>query len=320
MEAAAPRVAVYGHVDSDAYLLNQVFPHAQRIRVRVGESGDEVLQRLPDGIRWFVFHVNLTYSDRVPTGRAALLASLRARGIEVLNGRVLDISKTTVQRACAGAGLGSTLAGRDGDPAQLVIVKTDCNCGGLSEVILKPADREILDLAHQPTPAWTRDYPVLPRGDVPPETWDAGDFVVERFVSNRSNRFFRAYVVRDRLVVSRVVDPEPVKRMPAGIPREDFFFTLEGPAAGRPVLVHADADDPPGDVAGDVARFCLSFGLDFGALDVVQDDDGASYIVDVNTTPVWGKTGHRDILEFLATGLRDAGGGGAALPLPGLAE
>ncbi len=295
-------VLIYGG-SAATYLLVHMFPAARRIPAYVGEAADDVLSRLDACPEWFIFHVNLTFTERCPADRERLTAGLAAAGTRMLNAGVTDISKANVQQGCREAGLNSTLAELEGDPDELLIIKTNCNCGGVGEKLLPPEQRERLDLPYAPAEYWHREYRVLPRAQVPPELWSFQDLVIERYVNNAQQIFFRAYVCRNHLIVSRVVDEKPLKRMPEGIPREDFLFRVNG----SPEIVEADASDPPEGLAEEVVRFCRSFRLDFGALDIVQDDEGRYYIVDVNTTPVWGNTGHPDLIGFLASGIEEAG-------------
>src|SRR5579872_1855871 len=47
--------------------------------------------------------------------------------------------------------------------------------------------------------------------------------LVERHIRNRENIFYRNYLLRDKLLVSRVIDPSPIQKMPLGIARESWF-------------------------------------------------------------------------------------------------
>jgi hypothetical protein len=50
-------------------------------------------------------------------------------------------------------------------------------------------------------------------------------------------------------------------------------------------------------------RFVDAFGLDYGALDLVFDDDDLPYIVDVNPTPWGGRGMQAEIVAHLRAGL-----------------
>ena len=54
-----------------------------------------------------------------------------------------------------------------------------------------------------------------------------------------------------------------------------------------------------------INKFCNHFKLDFGALDVMRNDNNQFYIIDVNTTPYWGVKLHPEpeLFKFLAGAL-----------------
>src|SRR5207247_1498186 len=135
------------------------------------------------------------------------------------------------------------------------------------------------------------------RKDVADRVWSTEHLVVERFVTNRTDRFYRVYLAGNAVVVSRVIDRSLFKKMPVGIPRESFYFAADrtpfegaAPAEVARVAVHAN-------------RFAEVAHMDFGALDVVTDDEGALCVIDANGTPHWGAGGHPELLTYLADGL-----------------
>lgn len=280
-------------------LLHMIFPCAARIQAELGECGCDILVKLPPKIRWFAFHINLTDSRRVPRQRSDFCAALQGRGIDVINGHVPNISKREVQRVCRAAGLPTTAAPRDGDPEELVIVKTDRNFGGENEARLREHDRVQLGLAdgHR-RKCHHLNYWIGKRRDASPAAWASEEWVVERYVRNRYNFFFRAYVLRKQFILSRVIDDSLIQKMPSGITRQNWFFRLPGfelCSGAENAEIRA--------VAHAVGRFVAEVQLDFGALDAVQDDCGSSYVIDLNTTPYWGGEDHPFMLDFLTSGL-----------------
>lgn len=270
------------------------------MRATVGETAADVVARLPEQATGFAFHINLTRSACLPVDRGVLVERLAATGIRPINAELVDISKRTVQRLCAEAGLPSAVASRDGDPNELLVVKTDCNYQAIKERSLSPDQRAAIgydDLPHELLGHRPYEYLVTCRKDVANRVWSAEYLVVERFVTNRSDRFYRVYVAGNAVVVSRVVDRSPFKKMPVGIPRESFYFAadltpVEGaaPAEVARVAVHAN-------------RFAEAAHMDYGALDVVIDDEGGLFVIDANGTPHWGAGGHPKLLAYLADGL-----------------
>jgi hypothetical protein len=292
-------VAVYEYSAWNGYLLQAMVPGAHRITACIGECSERLLQRIPDSCRVFVFHINLTLTRRVPTDRESLVRKLHARGIATRNAWLSDISKRKVQEFCTRAGAASVAVTAKGDPDELVIVKTTYNYHGLTESALTAEQRGTLgyespgDMPHR---RGTR-YRIMARSDVPRTVWSSPHWVVERYVVNAAHRFHRVYLAGDAMVVSRVIDPAPFKKMPEGIERESF------PTRVSEALRPQDASSDMERVAALSARVSRVAHVDYGAFDVVSDDRGEPYLIDINATPYWGDGGHPELLAYLAAGL-----------------
>lgn len=265
-----------------------LFPRADRIVVDTGERWERLLDRIPARTRAVLPHIDLSRTSRVPRGRAELCAALRDRGVRILNEHVTDISKGHVQRECARLGLPTVAAAREGDPEERVIVKTVLNAGGKKERWLTRGERRRLGVG--PLSRHLRcadDYRVLRRRDVPRSWWSDPSLCVERYVDNSRNAFYRFYMVGRRQAVSRAVAAVPVRRMEGELERRNFLFhDFAGEGVSPGMLETARA-------------FVAGFRLDFGALDLVEDDDGRAYVVDVNQTPYWGSESQAGMLEHL---------------------
>ncbi|WP_433364829.1 hypothetical protein [Streptosporangium sp. CA-115845] len=301
------QVAVYEHSAWKGSLLPAILPGAHRISVSLGERFQDVLSRIPAMCRVFVFHVNLTLSARVPFDREKLVDELRTRGVTVRNAGISDISKRAVQRACARAGVSSAIAPRDGDPDELLLVKTNCNYHGVRECELTVPQRDMLgyESPHDmPSSRAEADYHVMRRDEVPAAVWTSAHWVVERYITNAAHRFHRVYLAGEAMVVSRVFDSAIFKKMPVGITRESYYLNTAD--ADRPAALPADI----GGVAAMSARVADAAQVEYGAFDVVGDDHGGLYLIDINTTPSWGNGGHPDLLAYLGSGLvRNPDGG-----------
>lgn len=284
----------------DGSLLLGLFPDAVRVPATLGEDYLDVLAKVP-GLRRgrFAFHVNLTDTSQTPRRRELLCRELRGRGVDVINGGATDISKRRVQGACKALGLPATLAGPDGDPDELLIIKTDRNCNGIGEGLASAEEAARLGLGDAGTGAGPFKYRILPRREVGPETWARPELVLERYVANSQDLLYTVYIFLNRVVVSKVTDPEPIKKMPAGIPRVNWFYSLPGPE----LVGDGEAPAPPAPLLEGALAFRRGLGLDLCVLDVVPDDAGNFYIVDVNTTPFFRDTGQPELFRFLASAL-----------------
>lgn len=301
------RLCIYEWKAWTGFLLPELAPRAARIRATIGDVWDDILAQVDTDCTLFAFHLNLTRTDRIPAGRARLIAALRQRGVAIVNAGIADISKREVQRACGAAALPCAAAPRAGDPSEWLIVKTDLNDAGGPERRLSPSDRERLDLPPlppQPPAADDGAYRRLQRRDIDPEVWDSPDLIVERWIANARDIFFRVYVARAHIILCRAEDPACFKKMRGGIPRTAWFLDT-----ARATIVHG-TEPPPTHVIDAVARLRSVLRVDFGAIDVLEDERGRCYIIDVNTTPYWGGDGHANLASvttFLASGLLASG-------------
>lgn len=296
---SAGQLAIYEYMAWKGYLLPALAPGALRVTARLEQSSGDVLGQIPSSCRSFAFHINLTFAQRLPGDRLQLLDALRARGVHVWNADAVDISKRSLQAACARLGLPTVRAERAGDPDELVLIKTNYNFHGLKESGLSRAERSALGY-EEPRGCIDADggvYKVQRRSEVLDDVWKSNHWVVERYISNRSDEFHRVYLAGSSLVLSRVVDASRFKKMPEGIARTSWFFRI--PTTTSPT----EGETRPELVAHQALLAARAMNIDFGALDVVSDDAGAVFVVDVNTTPYWGAGGHPELLAHLRAGL-----------------
>jgi hypothetical protein len=279
------------------FLLPVVIPSTSRLAVVVGESKDEIIQRIPkDFTGAFAFHINLTDSSRCPHGRAELVADLRARGIRTLNDKVVNISKRFVQAACQRAGLRTTTAHRQGDASEVLIVKTNRNYGGVPEARLSGEDLAALNTsAHTIYKQPDHGYLVGPRRDLPAAAWNDPNLIVERYIENRSRLFYRIYILCDRFALSEGREYASVKTIGRSDRQRLLLFSVDE-VGNIDAAVPADLQ-PAIDAA---LSFVNLTGMDFGCLDMMRDDSDCFYIVDMNTTATWGTETETRIIEHLA--------------------
>jgi hypothetical protein len=300
-------VAIYEWRAWDSYLIQAVFPQAHPIAAQIGESSSDLLARLPPGSRFVIFHIGLTQSGSLPVGRSELPQRLADKGILVLNADCHDYSKRRVQQACRNCGLPVATANEEGDPDQLVIIKTDWNYGGAHEQMLSLEEARILGLqvVTSPTIRSVLDYRVCARRQVPALMWSSPDLVIERYIGQGCPVVFRIYVLGERLVIETVVLYSIIKKIHAGAPRRILYFR-----AGVLMNIVNDAGDcqvpdVPSRLLSDIDRFRGDIGMEFGAIDVLLDESGVPYIIDANATPFWSRRHDEDILRFLRLGLEE---------------
>ncbi len=277
----------------DKFLIRDVAPTARPLPARIGDDGEAVLARLGDDARCLLFHLPLSRTRRLPLDRPRLRQALAERGIAVLNARVTDATKRAIQRHCRRLGLPCAAAPRDGDPDELLIVKSNDNYGAAYEKELTADERAFLGLDDPSGAPDATGYPVLPRREVPPGAYSDPTLSVERYIANRENAIYRVYVAGNRIVVGEYVSTATIKKGATTVKRR---FWYESAAVS---LSPGDGPDPTAGgpasrrlLVETVTRFAVGFGLDFGALDVARSDAGDYYVIDVNVTP-WRISIHR---------------------------
>jgi len=241
----------------------------------------------------FLFHLNVTFSSFWPSDRSALLHWLESRRVRPLNARLVDISKRRIQALNQQLGIPSVRAGRDTPPDTLVIIKTDRNYGGGPERALSGAQRARLGMTLG-NPRITRfdQYEICEAARVTESDWSDPLLVVERYVRNSRHAYYRCYFAGEYAVLSEAINPRPIQKMLTGLPRSDWCLGENDPALPEALKR--------------LMRNCEllrhAMGLDFGTMDVMMDDAGTAYIVDVNATPAWGDESQPHIIEHLRRG------------------
>jgi len=282
---ALPPIVAYDLSEWQGYLLPLIAPTLYRIPLTPGERATHILEQIPPEFRGlFAFHIDLTASSCCPEDRPGLVRELNARGIGTINANVVDISKRYVQSVCRRAGLNTTAVSQSGDPRELLIVKTNRNYGGKPEAHSSPAVQEAFAISPQPihdTP--DHGYLVLYRHEVPPEVWHDSEQVVERYIENKDQLFYRAYFVLNRVAISEGHEKALIKTIGRAERRRLILFCTD--PTGE-VNTDVPADLQPAVDA--MLRFTKITAMQFGCLDILRDDQGRYFVIDMNATPHWG--------------------------------
>jgi hypothetical protein len=290
------RLVIYEWDAWQPFMLVRMVPEAIRLTARLGETADEVLQRLPPSVDAFAFHLDMTSTAHMPAGRDALVGALTARGVVALNAAVTDISKVQVQAQCRAFGLPTAAADPEGDPAEQVIVKTNLNFGGRGERELLAGGLAMAGSARLSSVMtdWT-GYQVVPREQVPAAWWHDPTLVIERFIDNRSHHLYRVNFVGDRAVILRLTNPHPIKKIRNSTARLDVYCRVDDLRRGWVTGIDQS-------VARATAHYLDRSGMDFGALEIIPDDAGRAFIIDVNST-CYGSIMNLRMLAYLRRGL-----------------
>lgn len=293
------------------FLLFRTLPGSVCVRAKIGDAGTQVLQHVGRDCKFFFFHLNITFTAGFVQDRDHLVHQLADRGIRCYNSATVDVSKRFLHDTCRRLGFRSTLATRDGDPDEFLIVKTNLNCGGNGEFFVQPAELAVLGIGPPSASVLnirseyfaqgrsvTEMYPVLPRSAVPVEWWNEPQIVIEQFVENERRRFLRIHFLLDNVTLTDAVCHAPVKKLPYAESQSNHYF-MGGVHVGGPEV----ADDLPADLLFSARRLQSAMGMDFGAFDIVMDDASNCYFIDANHTPFGGKRESHLIYDHLRMAL-----------------
>jgi hypothetical protein len=299
----SPEICAYDWSNWKGFLIRAIWPNVRRIRADFNESAQEVAQRLPRSTRILLLHLNISVLSPFIADTPSFADVLLKRNVTVLNCHPTDIRKRTLQSMCREFGLPSVATEEAGPDEEMLIVKTDFNSGGRQEQLLSPGQRAQFHFPAQVGRMKSpRDYFVGPRRDITPDIWRDPTLVVERFMNNPLNRFFRVYATVNSVVISEAYTDSSVKRMEGRIRRHNHFLWREG---ARIVSRATDVAMVPPRLIEVAGIFLDRFQLHYGAVDFVESECGEFYAVDLNRTPYWGDEKQRGMIEHLRLGFSD---------------
>ncbi len=302
--ASGEQVAVLEWRAWDGFLLTHVLgEHAVRVETDpFGPFPPAQFERVCDSFPTVCFQINLSVRRRLPLRVRDLTRRFVERGVYVVNGLVQDIRKSTLQAHLEAIGLPSLKAARSGAADEILFLKTDLNYGGELERALPPesvAAAGFERLVSADISAY--QYRTVERGMIDESTWADASVVIERYVANDENSFYRAYFSGQRVVIVKAFAPGVIKKL-SNDPRDTNFVTdLKHLKKGTDELPLSAA------LKRDVATFVEKTPVEFGCIDIVHDSRDNHYVVDLNLTPYAGARAYDDFLnDFLRAGITDA--------------
>jgi hypothetical protein len=281
------------------FLLPRLLPNSIRIDANVTDRATAVMRQVPETTRLFAFHVDCTNTARFPLERDQLIHRLRDMGARVINASMTDISKRRVQQMCASLGLPTVTTTAAGPADELLMIKTDLNSAGLPESRLGYLNRWRLGVRSPKVITGRGDYRVLPRSEIPAHWWTDETLVIQKYIANRRDAWYRVYAWFDRIAVFEGICRTLVRRMHRAEQKRSGHY-IEDPIAGA-TFVGGD-DCAPGTLLDYVFRFRSSHELAFCSLDVMEDNNGDLYIVDLNVTPFC-RDSNAGYVQFLQNGV-----------------
>ncbi len=277
----------------DFYISHLVDPACQ-VPARYSDDFKSIARHLSPNIRAVLFQINLSRADLFPERRKRLTTMLQRRGLLVLNSEVQDITKNNLHRLLKRAGIDSLKASRRGPAEELVFLKTNLNFGGMNEQRLPESLRRIfLPAPACPIKRWDEYYVVL-RRNVPPALWSDSSVVIERYIGNAADSFYRVYGFGDAIVVVEGRAPQLIKKLLGRRDEPHWLLTR------RQLL--SQTTQLPRDLQRVLKRFVAHYPLAYFCLDLVHDGQ-RHYIIDLNLTPYSDpRRQTAEIREFLIRG------------------
>ncbi|HEY6805371.1 MAG TPA: hypothetical protein VI306_17470 [Pyrinomonadaceae bacterium] len=247
------------------------------------------------------WQINLSVRGQLPLQIRELTNRFTERGLYVVNGIVQDIRKSTLQAHLETVGLPSLRATPDGPAEEMLFVKTNLNYGGEVERWLpveSVAAGKLERLVSNDFGAYR--YKTIQRRFIKEELWNDPALVIERYVTNNENSFYRVYFSGGQVVIVKAFAPGVIKKL-SGDDRDTNFVTdLEHLKDGTDQLPLNES------LKRDVAIFIDTAPVEFGSLDIVHDGQHNNYIIDLNLTPYAGTRPHDPFLvSFLKLGITD---------------
>lgn len=285
------RSAIYQWNLIDGYLLDKLVEGTEILRLPASERVDvsEILNAVASSVRYFIFHLDLSCDSFLqrPHARRCLIDALTGAGIRVINAGVVNITKRSIHRQNRLAGLPDSSANQYGPGDERLIVKTDLNSGGNPEYFS-------LGRALNPIISGPADYRILARRDIPDEWWSIDELDIERFIANKDDEFYRFYLFGPYVVVSEAWSDREIKRMDGTCPQNNHTLSL-----AEIVDLEVAENGAWVGAAKTGSTFARSFGLGYGAIDIMRDDLGQFFVIDVNKTPYWGADIENEITVHL---------------------
>lgn len=289
-------VYIYEWMAWEGFFMPTLFNNSVRITGCIYQNENEIISKVIANTGYFVFHINLTKTHNFIENRANLINILKEKGFKLINEGVLDTSKNWLQKACIENKINSTSAKISGDPDELLIVKTNFNYAGRSENKLTSREKEILSLS---TKNYSTDlnYTIASRKNLPKDTWKNEILVVEKFINNVDNLFYRAHKLFYRIVLTEVIDENLIRKMPDGIKTTNYYFDLKQDNNSDENYKNFE------NLILQIECICKYGEIDFGAFDIVKSDSSEYFIIDINLTPYWGFSPHPAMFNFLSEAL-----------------
>jgi len=284
------------------FLLNHVL-REKAVQIEVDpfrELPSDEFDRICDSFTTVCFQINLSVRSRLPLRIRDLTDRFKERGIYVVNGLVQDIRKSTLHAHLEAIGLNSPGATQSGAADEMLFVKTNLNYGGDLERWLPPESIAAGGLEHLVSPIirGAYYYQTLERKMLHADMWTDPAIVIEKYVTNSENTFYRVYFSGQQVIIVKAFAPGVIKKLSSDPRDTNYVADLEHLKAGKDHL------ELSATLKQDVTTFIDKTPVEFGCIDIVHDGNDKHYIIDLNLTPYAGNRGpEKFLIDFLRQGI-----------------
>src|SRR5215470_17098122 len=198
------RVAVLEWRAWEGFLLRHVMGQvATRIEIDpFREFPSAQFDHICDSFTTVCFQINLSLRSRLPLGIRELTNRFVARGLYVVNGLVQDVRKSTLHAHLEAIGLASPKATPAGCPDEVLFLKTDLNYGGDLEKSLPSDSIAVAGVEHLIShDMGAYRYQTITREMLPERAWTNPAVVVEKYVGNSEDSFYRVYFSGVQIII-----------------------------------------------------------------------------------------------------------------------
>ena len=289
------------------FLVSHLVSDYCRMTANYDDEISDIERFLTPNIKAVLFQINLSKQGEYPFQRKEIIHYLKKKNITVLNEYVTDISKSALHLLLERAGIQHLRVTEKDDDNMLVMVKSDLNWGGEVEQRLSSAiRRKIYGEISRSITAFDQYY-VCPKKTLPKQVWKDKSVVVERYVTNRNDSFFRVYRFGNSVVVVNAHSQDVIKKIGGDSRDVNFFYHVKD--------ITSQVSDLPKPLETLLRQFMMNTQIDYFCLDIVHGKaySGAEvgedefYIIDLNVTPYSGiQTQEPRAAEFLRDGAKSS--------------
>jgi hypothetical protein len=287
----------------NGFLLSHVLgENAVRIETDpFGKLPSAQFDRICESCSTVCFQINLSVRSQLPLSIGELTDRFRKRGVYVVNGLVQDIRKSTLHWHLEVIGISSAKAAPSGYADEVLFVKTNLNYGGELERWLPAENIAAGGLEHLVSnDIGPYHYQTVKRGMIEEGIWTDPSMVVERYVTNDDNSFYRVYFSGGQVIIVKAFAQGIIKKLSGDSRDTNFVTDIESLKAGTDDLPLSET------LRHDVSTFVEHTPVEFGCIDIVHDGQDNHYIIDLNLTPYAGTRTHDPFLtNFLRMGIMD---------------